>query len=179
MEFLDVLAEYLLAKGCNVSPFTVETFLSKHSSSVPLDTVTTHPHIKKTRLGFYVHLFVLKSQRLAEILQKQISIHLDTFDKTAVFHAFLKEHAKQYNMFVYTNTKKTKTFVKLQTPYNIFNMQSLLLIAEQAGIAGLDIENVYSEYEAAYNDIAGLVEQNVLLRTKTRLYSAALAVPNV
>ena len=82
-------------------------------------------------------------------------------------------------MFVYTNTKKTKTFVKLQTLYNIFNMPSLLYTAEQAGIAGLNIENVYSEYEEAYKDIAVLVKKNILLRTKARLYFAALAVPNI
>jgi hypothetical protein len=173
----DKIVEFILSKQCQVSPFTINTFFSDHGNVLPL--VDNHPLVKKNRLGYYIHIFIVLLESLVAQLQTTTTVNLNKFTDHTLFIGYITDNAKDCNVFVYFNSKHTKMYVKLQTVYNIYNTQSLLDCAKQSGMAGLCIENVYAEYDTAYSDVNTLVDKNILLRTKTRLYFAALAIPNI
>ena len=173
---LDKLAFFLLCKGAEVAPYVIDNYCKQHGVK-PLLNIEQHKYIVRTRLGFYVHTFVLERNALTAAVQKQTVVQLSKFCSTSLCQKYIIDNAQNFHLFVYS--RKSELYVKSYTAYNIYSKRSLLAEAKKKGLKGLNLELVYSEYTAAFRHVAMLVKKNVLIQTKTRLYLAALAVPNI
>ena len=94
----------------------------------------------------------------------------DDFATTSEFKQYIKSNADKLFMF-----KLDKDLWLKSTAYNIYNIASMEKTAESFGFAGLNLEEIYAEYDNAFEDVEELIKTQKLIATKTRVYSALVA----
>lgn len=175
------LCQYILNQNGPVAPYTLQTVFNISLDNVYFELKKPENNlIVKTKLGYFVHKFVLLITSIDNLLKENWMVHVQDLEEIARDKKFLDYLHKSY----VKDTKNAKLFlfaldnaqcVKRNTEYNIFNIQSLKAVATKHGFGGLNIEKIFAEYDNAFEDVEKLVETNALIATKTRVYCSSLA----
>ena len=165
--------DFILRKNCPVAPYTLQSLFNVTLDE--LDNAEKNSRfVIKTKLGYFIHVYVKLVDDVLKMLDSQWAVSLnglDDFATTSEFKQYIKSNADKLFMF-----KLDKDlWLKKSTAYNIYNIASMEKTAESFGFAGLNLEEIYAEYDNAFEDVEELIKTQKLIATKTRVYSALVA----
>ena len=175
------LAEYILAQEKPVAPYALQNLfgLSPEALQLQLDKPENHL-VLKTKLGYCTHKYTTIIEEINNSLKEKWMIPFSDLCETANSPSFkdyltLLTQQGTDNRRLFLFKQNNDWCIKKKTLYNIYNMPSLLAAASKHGLGGLNLEDIYSEYDDAFEDVETLVEEKKLIRTKTRVYSVSAA----